>query len=121
MGGKKIPWGRHPRHITSRPDHQNIAFRDLTPALSLARHSPASIRLPPIACPNLPMDCPLMTESGAAEAFAALDKIAMLGACASEDEPWGRFGRLKALSGVEGQANGGKRMSVGVAAGVLPA
>ena len=48
------------------------------------------------------MDCLLKIESGAAEAFAALEKIAMLGACRSEDEPWG------------------KRMSVGVPAG-LPA
>jgi len=36
------------------------------------------------------MDCPLKIESGAAEAFAALDRIAMLGASGSEDEPWGR-------------------------------
>jgi hypothetical protein len=36
------------------------------------------------------MDCLLKIESGAAEAFAALDQIAMLGACGSEDEPWGK-------------------------------
>jgi hypothetical protein len=48
------------------------------------------IRLPPFACPNLPTACPRKIESGAAEAFAALDRIAMLGGCGSEDEPWGR-------------------------------
>jgi hypothetical protein len=48
------------------------------------------VPLPPFACPNLPMDCLLKTESGATDTFAALDKIAMLGACGSEDDPWGR-------------------------------
>ena len=75
-------------------------------------------RLPPFACPNLSLDGPLRIDPGRAEAF---DKVIMRRAHRSEDEPWGRFGRcLKALSGVEGQANGGKRMSVWVAAG-LPA
>jgi hypothetical protein len=41
---------------------------------------------------------PPKIESGAAEAFATLDKIARLGACASEDAPGGRRRRVSGVS-----------------------
>ena len=53
----------------------------------LARYSPAFIRLPPFACPNLPRACPLPIESGVAEAF---NQVIRRWAHRAEAEPWGR-------------------------------
>ena len=57
-----------------RPEVTETAVRARTPSAG----RPLVIPLPPFACPNRPMACLRMTESGTAEAFATLDKTAML-------------------------------------------